>query len=228
MFSLLLILFFSATGVTLNHPDWTFGGVEKQQQFSGNLPANWNAGGKADALTIAEFLRAKHGLHGTASDFQYQAGAGGLSFRAPGYSADVQFDKSGEYSVSVDAQGALAVANDFHKGRDSGTAWSWVIDVSGVFLVIVALTGLGIMLFLRKGSHCFPGQHRAGRAGDGLFDVAGDVRECGKARPDFAAALRSARINQSASKRHVSNERTLITRPAYQTRFPPSPPLALG
>ena len=150
MFSLLLILFFSATGVTLNHPDWTFGGVEKQQQFSGNLPANWNAGGKADALTIAEFLRAKHGLHGTASDFQYQAGAGGLSFRAPGYSADVQFDKSGEYSVSVDAQGALAVANDFHKGRDSGTAWSWVIDVSGVFLVIVALTGLGIMLFLKK------------------------------------------------------------------------------
>ncbi|WP_420595942.1 PepSY-associated TM helix domain-containing protein [Deinococcus sp.] len=150
MFSLLLILFFSATGVTLNHPDWTFGGVEKQQQFSGNLPANWNAGGKADALTIAEFLRAKHGLHGMASDFQYQAGAGGLSFRAPGYSADVQFDKSGKYSVNVDAQGALAVANDFHKGRDSGTAWSWVIDVSGVFLVIVALTGLGIMLFLRK------------------------------------------------------------------------------
>ncbi len=150
MFSLLLILFFAATGVTLNHPDWTFGGVEKQQQFSGTLPADWQAGGNPNALNIAEFLRAKYGLHGSASDFQYSAGAGGLSFRAPGYSADVQFDGGGKYTVNVDAQGALAVANDFHKGRDSGGAWSWVIDVSGVFLVIAALTGLGIMLFLKK------------------------------------------------------------------------------
>ncbi|AWN23493.1 peptidase [Deinococcus irradiatisoli] len=150
MFSLLLILFFAGTGVTLNHPDWTFGGVEKQQQFSGTLPAGWKTGDTANALTIAEFLRAKYGLHGTAGDFQYSGGAGGLSFRAPGYSADVQFDDSGKYSVNVDALGALAVANDFHKGRDAGGAWSWVIDVSGIFLVVVALTGLGIMLFLKK------------------------------------------------------------------------------
>ena len=150
MFSMLLILFFSATGVTLNHPDWTFGGVEQQQSFSGTLPAGWNAGGAANALTIAEFLRAKYGLHGTASDFQYQGGVGGLSFRTPGYSADVQFDESGKYSVNVDAQGALAVANDFHRGKNSGSAWSWLLDASGLFLVIVALTGLGIMLFLKK------------------------------------------------------------------------------
>ena len=150
MFSLLLILFFAATGVTLNHPDWTFGGVEKRQQLSGSLPAGWIEGGQPDALKIAEFLRARYGLHGSADDFQYSGGAGGLSFRAPGYSADVQFDESGKYSVDVDAQGALAVANDFHKGRDSGGAWSWVIDVSGVFLVVVALTGLGLMLFLKK------------------------------------------------------------------------------
>ena len=150
MFSLLLILFFAGTGVTLNHPDWAFGGVEKQQQFSGSLPSGWQNNGAADSLKIAEFLRATYGLHGSASDFQYQGGVGGLSFRAPGYSADVQFDQSGKYSVNVDAQGALAVANDFHKGRDSGGAWSWFIDASGLFLVFVALTGLGLMLYLKK------------------------------------------------------------------------------
>ncbi|AZI41494.1 peptidase [Deinococcus psychrotolerans] len=150
MFSLLLILFFAGTGVTLNHPDWTFGGVEKQQQFSGSLPAGWQKNGTADALSIAEFLRAKYGLHGIASDFQYQGGIGGLSFRTPGYSADVQFDQSGKYSVNVDAQGALAVANDFHRGKNSGGAWLWFIDASGIFLMVVALTGLGIMLYLRK------------------------------------------------------------------------------
>ena len=150
MFSLLLILFFAGTGITLNHPDWTFGGVEKQQQFSGTLPAGWEKNGAADALTIAEFLRATYGLHGTASDFQYQGGVGGLSFRAPGYSADAQFDQSGKYSLSVDAQGALAVANDFHRGKNSGGTWLWFIDASGYFLMFVALTGLGLMLYLKK------------------------------------------------------------------------------
>jgi uncharacterized protein len=150
MFSLLIILFFSATGVTLNHPDWTFGGVEKRQTLSGSLPADWQKNGTPDQLRVAEYLRSTYGLHGTASEFQYSGGVGGLSFKAPGYAADVQFDSSGKYTVNVDAQGALAVANDFHKGRDSGSAWSWVIDLSGIFMVVVALTGLGIMLVLKK------------------------------------------------------------------------------
>lgn len=150
MFSLLIILFFAATGVTLNHPDWTFGGVEKRQTLSGSLPADWQKAGTPDQLRVAEYLRSTYGLHGVASDFQYSGGAGGLSFRAPGYSADVQFDQTGKYTVNVDAQGALAIANDFHKGRNSGGAWSWVIDVSGVFLVIVSLTGLALIFILKK------------------------------------------------------------------------------
>ena len=29
MFSLAVVLFFSVTGITLNHPDWFFGGAER-------------------------------------------------------------------------------------------------------------------------------------------------------------------------------------------------------
>jgi hypothetical protein len=40
--------------------------------------------------------------------------------------------------------------NDLHKGRDTGTAWSWVIDVSAIFLVLISLSGLILLLFIKK------------------------------------------------------------------------------
>jgi hypothetical protein len=42
------------------------------------------------------------------------------------------------------------VLNDLHRGRDAGRAWAWVIDVVGVFLVLLSLTGLGLLWYLKK------------------------------------------------------------------------------
>jgi uncharacterized protein len=151
MISLLVVLFFALTGITLNHPDWVFGGAERQQTLKGTLPAGWKTGDQINWLTVAETLRAGNGLHGVAGDQQADARQATLSFRAPGYSADAQIDvQTGAYTLNVDEQGALAVLNDFHRGRDAGTGWAWVIDLSGGFLALIALTGLGLLLFLKK------------------------------------------------------------------------------
>jgi len=34
------------------------------------------------------------------------------------------------------------VANDLHKGRDTGKTWSILIDVSAVLMTLISLTGL--------------------------------------------------------------------------------------
>lgn len=47
-------------------------------------------------------------------------------------------------------QGRIGVLNDLHRGRDSGKVWAWLIDISGVFLLVVSLTGLGILYYLKK------------------------------------------------------------------------------
>jgi uncharacterized protein len=148
MISLMVVLFFSATGVTLNHPEWLPG--ETRQDYSGTLPAGWNAGGTVDWLKVAEFLRTTHGVRGTAHDNRVDAGQGSISFSAPGYSADSFFDPSGAYKLTVTSQGLLAVVNDLHRGRDAGKAWSWLIDFAGYFLVVISLTGLGLLLYLKK------------------------------------------------------------------------------
>ncbi len=149
MVSLLVVLFFALTGITLNHPDWTFGGAERQREVAGQLPANWRSGTQVNWLTVDETLR-QAGLHGVAQDPRSDDQGATLSFRAPGYSADVTVTPTGQYTANVDEQGALAVLNDFHRGRDAGGAWAWVVDLSGAFLAVISLTGLGLMLYLRK------------------------------------------------------------------------------
>ncbi|MFC4639467.1 PepSY-associated TM helix domain-containing protein [Deinococcus hohokamensis] len=151
MISLLVVLFFALTGITLNHPDWVFGSGETIREVTGTLPAGWIRGGTVDWLNVAEDLREQQGLRGRAGDTRLDGTEASLAFAAPGYSADVVIDaRTGQYTARVLQQDALAVMNDLHKGRDAGSGWKWLIDLSGVVLTVVALTGIGILLFLKK------------------------------------------------------------------------------
>ncbi|GEM87985.1 peptidase [Meiothermus granaticius NBRC 107808] len=151
MVSLLVVLFFAATGIALNHPEWTFGSAETQQTYTGTLPAGWQSDGRVDWLRTAETLRAKYGLKGSVSEHRSDAQQASLSFRAPAYAADASIQmKDGSYVLRVVRQGPVAVLDDLHRGRDSGAAWAWVIDLSGGFLLLIALTGFALSLFLRK------------------------------------------------------------------------------
>jgi hypothetical protein len=149
MVSLLVVLFFAATGVTLNHPDWLAG--ERTEELTDTLPPTWKTAQGIDWLVVAEHLRAAHGVHGTVADRRADAQQGALTFRAPGYSADCFIDvRDGSYRLTVSYQGAVGVLNDLHRGRDAGRAWAWLIDFAGVFLALLSLTGLGLLLYLKK------------------------------------------------------------------------------
>jgi uncharacterized protein len=151
MISLLVVLFFSLTGITLNHPDWAFGTKPTRQQIQGTLPANAFVDGKVDWLNITEFLRNTHGVRGAVTDRNSDELQGSVSFRQPGYGAQAFFDvKAKTFDLTVEQQGLVGVMNDMHKGRDSGSSWRWLIDVSGGLLVLISLTGLGLQFFLRK------------------------------------------------------------------------------
>jgi hypothetical protein len=56
----------------------------------------------------------------------------------------------GKYELTETKMGIIAVINDLHKGRDTGKSWSWVIDFSAIFMIVISLTGLILLLFLKK------------------------------------------------------------------------------
>lgn len=148
MVSLVLVLFFGATGFLLNHPDWTFGQQPATTTATGTLPSSVDAD---DVAAVSSWLRDQGQLLGelqssTTSGTSLMAGASG-----PGVSSQLSVDTStGEYTATVTRSGVVAFVSDLHRGNAVGTAWGWVIDATAIVLVLIALTGLAIGLLNRS------------------------------------------------------------------------------
>jgi hypothetical protein len=148
MVSFAVVLFFAATGLTVNHPDW-FSSSVKTRQSHGDVDRALLQ--KPDENALVEGLRTREHLHGAVSDLRVDDRGISFSFRAPGYSADAAIDRAkGTYDVTEVRNGFVAVLNDLHKGRDAGKVWGWLIDASAILLTLVSLTGLIILWFIYK------------------------------------------------------------------------------
>ena len=165
MFGLATIFFFGATGITLNHPDWAFGGAEVVVQAKGRVEPRWlnpaagisgareepEGGRPVMKLEIVEHLRKEHGLRGALAEFKVDDAECMVTFKGPAYSADAFIDReTGRYTLTESSHGFLAVINDLHKGRDTGPAWSVVIDISAGLMVVVSLTGLALLFYIKR------------------------------------------------------------------------------
>ena len=151
MVALLLVLFFGVTGITLNHPEWTFGDDPTTTTETGTFAFPVAPNGQTDYLAVSESLRDRYGISAEVSDYQTTGEQGSISYRAPGYAADATFSTTtGEYRLTIDQQGFVGVMNDLHKGRDATSSWRWAIDVAGAVLVVIAASGLILQLVLKR------------------------------------------------------------------------------
>lgn len=151
MLSFLAILFFAITGVTLNHPEWTLGAAETLEEQTGELSPLWLSGDEEEWLRVAEHFRSEHGVRGAVADYRVDEFEGSIAFRAPGYFADAFIDpETGRYDLTIVQLGAVGVLNELHRGTEADGLWRWVIDISGALLTLLALSGLGILVFLKR------------------------------------------------------------------------------
>jgi uncharacterized protein len=150
MFAFGATLLFAVTGLTLNHAEWFESGEPSLRKLQGEIAAVQLAG-DVDKLAIAEELRAKHRLQGMVKEFSVDERECFVLWKGPGYSADIIIDREAHtYSGEESRRSWLAVIDDLHKGRDCGPVWSWIIDVSAVFLTALSITGLWLLLYLKK------------------------------------------------------------------------------
>lgn len=149
MVSFGIVFFFAATGLTLNHGDW-FTHQQRTVQVHGTLNPKYLAK-DISKLEVVEQLRNVHGIHGSVKDFRVEDTDCSVAFKGPGYAADVLIQRAtGSYELTETRMGLVAILNDLHKGRDSGTAWGVVIDVSAILMTLVSFTGLLLIFFLQK------------------------------------------------------------------------------
>lgn len=153
MVSFGVVFFFSVTGLTLNHAE-KFGGSVHTKEEKGALNVAWvnpSDTNKVAKLDIVEFLRSHYKISAPVSDFRIDDAQVSVSFKGPGYEADAFVDRqTGAYQIQQTTAGFVGIINDLHKGRDTGSAWSVFIDVAGIFLATVCLTGLVLLLYLKR------------------------------------------------------------------------------
>ena len=157
--SLVGLLLFAITGVTLNH--------------AAQIPAEPNTR-EQTATAPAEVLAALSGLPeettrpvpAEVSDWASGALKADIAGRPtettpeevyvalamPGGDGWVTIDRStGEAVHERTTRGVVAYLNDLHKGRNTGAVWYWFIDVFAVACVVFAVTGLALMWLHARG-----------------------------------------------------------------------------
>lgn len=151
MTSLLIVLFFALTGLTLNHQDWTFGISPVTTSATGQLPDTAITDGEPNYLVISEYLRANQGATGQISDYGTDGDTGRIAYTGPGYTSSTSFNLSdGTFTISTTRYGLVSFAQDLHRGNATSTAWGWAVDAAAILLSLVAVTGLVLQLFIKK------------------------------------------------------------------------------
>lgn len=75
-----------------------------------------------------------------------------VSLPRPGGDGTLTIDRaSGEAIAEITSNGWIAYLNDLHKGRNTGAAWAWFIDIFAVICIVSALTGLALLYLLATG-----------------------------------------------------------------------------
>lgn len=148
--SLIGLLLFALTGITLNHAADVEGEpviVEQAKQLPSRLlplikPNEASDVKKPLPPEIARWANdtLKMNAAGTA---EWSADEIYLGLPRPGGDGWIAIDRhSGAVTAETTDRGWISYLNDLHKGRNSGTVWKWFIDIFAVACFVFALTGL--------------------------------------------------------------------------------------
>lgn len=151
-----LLLFFAATGITLNHPEWQnkWGASSAQQKLQlpqALMQLHWSDDELQQARQaeqIAQWLRTEHQVQGAVLNFSFEPDEQllELDFKRPaGYSAVLVALESGRVELSTEYAGTLALLNDLHKGRYAGASWKWLIDATAVACLLFGISGFYLL-----------------------------------------------------------------------------------
>lgn len=152
--SLAGMLVFSVTGLTLNNAAWVEASPETVQRTA-TVPRHLldalpftEEGTQRSALPedVERWLDDTLGIRVEGRPAEADAAEIYLSLPSPGADAWLAIDReTGELEYERRSRGVVAYLNDLHKGRHTGAAWRWFIDLFAVSCIIFSVSGLLLM-----------------------------------------------------------------------------------
>ena len=152
-FAFLSLMFFSLTGLLLNHPDWLKQPEAKPQETRAALaPDAIAAAMKRDdkPRALAALLSAKGAVGGAYASGEVEEDEAYLRFEGvSGNTSAVLNLKTGAAEITSRKADAVTIINDLHRGKNAGAAWKWLIDISAVIFLVLSLVGYILFFSLR-------------------------------------------------------------------------------
>jgi hypothetical protein len=142
------MLLFAVTGITLNHAAQ----IEAKPQVISHLAQLPDAlqatlqdkvPSQGLPLDLRQWLENELAIRLDGRDAEWSDGELYIGLPRPGGDAWLSLDiESGALEFESTDRGWIAYLNDLHKGRNTGAAWSWFIDVFAGLCVVFSLSGL--------------------------------------------------------------------------------------
>lgn len=144
------MVLFAITGITLNHaasiaadPRVTQGGATLPPPVARALVPAPKATDAPLPPRVADAVAAATGLNPAGKPGEWSDAEVYVALPRPGGDGWVSIDRAtGRVTTEITDRGWISYLNDLHKGRNSGTAWFWFIDVFAGACILFTLTGL--------------------------------------------------------------------------------------
>ena len=148
-FAFLTLLFFSVTGLLLNHPEW-FEPTKTEQTTQLILPESILKSIKQQenpSDAILNYVRQQQNVVGRYQSSEVMDNEVMIRLESPAGATDIWvMADTGETEITQKPASTVSMLNDLHRGKNSGLAWSWLIDISAI--IVIALSLVGYILFL--------------------------------------------------------------------------------
>lgn len=145
---LLLMLFFAITGITLNHPNWFSSADQEPLREQFDIPSYLIPTAPQESewrLAAGHWLKSQWDMDISTADINEDEIS--LVSKGPGTYRTVTLDLlDGKAYVETLDYGVVAVLNDLHKGRNTGSVWAWVLDLCALLIILFSLTGAYLLL----------------------------------------------------------------------------------
>lgn len=148
----LALIFFAATGLLLNNPDW-FEAKPASTLLSTTLPpadlSRALAAPDPDRA-LAEAVARRLDLRGVYQKPRPNDRPGKLRLRGVTGGAEITVDRAtGAAKVKTERVNTLTVLTNLHKGKNAGPAWHLLIDAFAVTVLLLSLLGYVLFFTLR-------------------------------------------------------------------------------
>jgi len=149
MLGLIVMFFFGVTGFTVNHEDWFGATTPRAADSVGSTEMALIE--KHDALHIVEHLRNTHHITAAMTSYDELEDTISIGFKSPDQIWEVEIAKAdGKTAVHHETFNTIALINNLHRGRYSGAAWRWIIDITALLIAVACVTGVILWLVLPK------------------------------------------------------------------------------